>query len=521
MQVTKIEAIKFQPQYQRLRVAAYARVSTSMDEQLESLAIQKEHYENEIKSNPEYEFAGLYYDEGVSGTKMAKREGLQDLLRDCRKGKIDKIMTKSISRFSRNLTDCLMMVRELTDLHVGIYFEKENIDTLKMDSDLILSIMSSLAESESKSISQNLKWSIKNRMKDGTYIISNPCYGYNKKGKNLVINKEEAKIVKEIFTRYVDGDSSYKIVDDLNKRKIKTKRNTKWTCATVLSIIKNEKYTGSALLQKTYTDESFNRHKNIGELNSYLIKNHHPAIISEELYDEANSVLEERRKQNNTEVGSTKYANRYSFTGKIICGGCGRKLKRIIYNRKDIRYAAWECASHKNGKCSMKFIREDSIKDAFIRMLNKLSQTYKEILIPLSKELSNADKNINNKELDKIEASLKEVHNKKQGLRDLFNSGLVDNSKYNSELTKLNLEESRYLSKRKEINKCEDNEDERLIELKNLIKAVSNKKLFDSFDEALFNQLINKVVVEERFVIVFNLKCGLSFKEGAEEFVCV
>ena len=192
--ITKIEATKDFIGKKKTRVAAYARVSTRSDEQLLSLETQKEHYDNFISANSEWEYAGLYYDEGVSGTKVEKRDGLLALLKDCEDGKIDRVITKSISRFSRNTAECLEMVRSLARLNIYLYFEKENIDTEHMSSELMLSILSSIAESESRSISQNSKWSIKHRFEEGTFIISYPPYGYDNQDGKMVIVPEEAAV---------------------------------------------------------------------------------------------------------------------------------------------------------------------------------------------------------------------------------------------------------------------------------------------------------------------------------------
>ena len=201
----------------KLRVAAYCRVSTDSDEQLESLDAQIKHYESYVNANPEWEFAGLYYDEGISGTKKEKRPELLRMIADCEDRKIDLIVTKSISRFARNTTDCLELVRKLLDLDVFIYFEKENINTGSMESELMLSILSGLAESESVSISENNKWSIKRRFQNGTYKISYPPYGYDNVDGEMVINKSQAKIVRFIFAEILSGKGTHKIANELNR----------------------------------------------------------------------------------------------------------------------------------------------------------------------------------------------------------------------------------------------------------------------------------------------------------------
>lgn len=215
--ITKIEE-NMLLEKRKLRVAAYCRVSTASEEQLVSLAAQKAHYVKYIKSNDEWEFAGLYYDEGISGTKKEKRDGLLSMVAVCERGAIDMIITKSISRFARNTTDCLELVRRLLDLNIYIYFEKENINTGSMESELMLSILSGLAESESVSISENEKWGIKRRFQNGTFIISYPPYGYDNVDGEMVIVPEQAEIVKQIFANTLAGKSTHEIADELNER---------------------------------------------------------------------------------------------------------------------------------------------------------------------------------------------------------------------------------------------------------------------------------------------------------------
>jgi DNA invertase Pin-like site-specific DNA recombinase len=209
---------------QKLRVAAYCRVSTDSDEQLVSLEAQIKHYESYINANPEWEFAGLYYDEGITGTKKEKRPELLRMIADCEDRKIDLIVTKSISRFARNTTDCLELVRRLIDLGIFIYFEKENINTGSMESELMLSILSGLAESESVSISENNKWSIKRRFKNGTYKISYPPYGYDVVDGKLIVNESQTEIVRFIFSEILSGRGTQKIANELNKQNVPPKK---------------------------------------------------------------------------------------------------------------------------------------------------------------------------------------------------------------------------------------------------------------------------------------------------------
>ena len=327
--VTKIKA-KQTPAAEKakLRVAAYCRVSTDSDAQLESLEAQKQHYESYIACRDDWTFAGLYYDEGITGTKKDKRPELMRMIRDCEAGKIDYVITKSISRFSRNTTDCLEMVRKLLALNIPIYFEKENLNTGSMESELFLAILSSMAEGESVSISENSKWSIQKRFKNGTFKISYPPYGYDWDGEQMVVNPEQAENVRWIFDQVLAGRGTQDIAKDLNAKGICTKKGNRWTAHTVRTLIVNEKYTGDVIFQKTYTDSQFNRHVNYGERDQYALTDHHEAIVSREVFAAAGDVIRQHSKEKGIVKGCGKYLNRYCFSGKIICGECGDVFKR-------------------------------------------------------------------------------------------------------------------------------------------------------------------------------------------------
>ena len=345
--VTKIaETANSKVKLKKIRVAAYCRVSTDSDAQLESLEAQKTHYENYITSRDDWEFAGLYYDEGITGTKKDKRPELLRLIDDCKAGKVDFVITKSISRFSRNTTDCLELVRKLLALHIPIYFEKENINTGSMESELFLAILSSMAEGESVSISENSKWSIQKRFESGTYKVSYPPYGYDWDGEQMIINPEQAAVVKEIFAALLSGKGTHAIADDLNRRGIPTKRNGRWTATTIRGMLSNEKYVGDCLFQKTYSDSRFVRHNNHGEQTQYMVKDHHEAIISREDFEAARIFISQRASEKGVTKGTDKYQNRYAFSGKIICGECGDTFKRRIHSCTDHKYIAWCCNTH-------------------------------------------------------------------------------------------------------------------------------------------------------------------------------
>ena len=407
--ITKIGVNETLVQKKKLKVAAYCRVSTASDERLISLEAQKAHYENYIRSNDEWEYVGLYYDEGITGTKKDVRAGLLSMIDACEDGKIEFIITKSISRFARNTTDCLAMVRRLLELGIFIYFEKENINTGSMESELMLSILSDLAESESVSISENSKWSVQKRFQNGTFIISYPPYGYDNDNGTMVIVPEQAEVVKEIFASCLAGKGTHAIAKELNARGIKTKKNGKWGAGAVKAILTNEKYTGDVIFQKTYSDSSFNRHVNYGERDRFFCENHHEPIISHEDFDRVRAVLDQRAMEKGNGTDTYRYQNRYGFSGKIKCGECGSTFKRRRHYKPSGDYVAWTCTTHLESKadCSMLYISDEGIKLAFLTMMNKLVYGHNVILKPLLRNLRGMDDKDRLLRIQELESRLK------------------------------------------------------------------------------------------------------------------
>lgn len=499
----------------KLRVAAYARVSTDSDEQLASLRAQKEYYESHIKSNREWDFAGLYYDEGLSGTKKENRIGLMEMIADAEQGRIDLILTKSISRFARNTTDCLEMVRRMIDIGVFIQFEKENINTGSMESELMLSILSGLAESESVSISQNTKWSIQKRFVKGTYIISYPPYGYiNADGKMEVV-PEEAEIIRTIFRECINGKGAFLIAKELNEQGITSKRGTIWHPSTVQGILKNEKYTGDVIFQKTYTDSNFNRHINYGEEDQYLLKNHHEAIISHEDFETAQLVTEQRGKEKGILKKEGKYQTRYVFSGKIICGECGSHFKRRIHYSKKKEYIAWCCTKHLDYtvKCSMKFIKDDDIKAVFVTMLNKLIFSNDMLIKPFMRGLKNIDEKAYLKKLTEIEGLIEKNENQRKVLIELMSKGLLNPGLFTSQNTELLSEFARLVTEKKHVSFAVSGNTSKLEETQKFIRFCSKNRMILKFNDDMFEDFVDEIVVNSREEIVFKLRCGLSLKE--------
>ena len=508
--ITKIEAVDTHTA-KKLRVAAYARVSTSSDEQLISLDAQKNHYEIFIRSHKDWEFAGLYYDEGISGTKMDKRDGLLALLDDCEKGLIDYIIVKSISRFSRNTVDSIETVRRLCDMGIYIFFEKENIDTGKMEGELLLSILSSLAESESRSISDNETWSIKRRFMNGTYKISYPPYGYDYIDGEMVVNEKQSEVVRWIFGQVLSGNSTAEIARKLNEEGVATKRGGSWTSTTINGMIRNEKYTGDVIFQKSYSDEQFTRHRNNGEKDQYFAAKHHEAIISHEDYDAANAILDRNGAEKGIYADSRKYQNRYCFSGKIICGDCGAVWKR----RKISGYFGYACTTHLDDKdaCGMKSIREDSIMAAFMTMLNKLIFARDKVLLPYANSLKNAERTEYLDELNAIEDTLEQNRQKQQQVTQLFTRGYLDPVIYAQQNDEL-LKQSKQLTAQKDfITARVSGGDKQKKALEDILHFTAGAEMQTAFDDALFTRFVHNIIVYSRTEIGFALKCGITLRE--------
>ena len=369
------------------RVAAYCRVSTDQEEQLSSYEAQVNYYTAHIENHPDYECAGIYADEGISGTNTKKREQFNKMIDDCKAGKIDMIITKSISRFARNTLDCLNYVRQLKDLGIGVTFEKENIFTLDSKGEVLLSILSSLAQDESRSISENSTWGIRRRFEQGKLHVNHTKFlGYDKdKNGNLVVNEKQAKIVRRIYKEFLDGKGANRIARDLELSGVPNwNGKAKWYEGSIRKMLTNEKYKGDALLQKTYTVDflSKKRADNNGEVPQYYVEDSHPAIIDKEMW-EAVQLEMERRRNFALQYGIQKleYATTSNpFAGRVICGSCGQIFGRKVWNSTDDRFRRiiWRC----NGKypakgekgCESRHIDDVVLYQTFVNVFNMMAE---------------------------------------------------------------------------------------------------------------------------------------------------
>jgi site-specific DNA recombinase len=335
----------------RKRVCAYARVSTASEAQGESLENQTIYYKKLIEDNPDYEYVGVFADQGITGTKDERPE-FKKMLALARAQKIDIILTKSISRLARNTIIVLEIVRELKTLGVEIVFEKENISSLSGDGEFMLTVLSSFAQEESKNVSENLKWRYRRKFEKGELAINATRFlGYDKdEYGNLVINQSQAEIVERIFNDYVGGKGTFVIAKELNDEGVLTVAGGRWHASTVMNILKNEKYKGDVKLQKTYSTDYLTKKKciNHGELDSFYLEDNHSPIVSKEIWEEAQQLLCLRGEaKGNKRTGKEKYQNRYPLTGMLICSKCGATLRRRVWNSKfPSKKIVWQCSTY-------------------------------------------------------------------------------------------------------------------------------------------------------------------------------
>ena len=496
----------------RLRVAAYARVSTDYEGQKSSISIQKQHFNTVSAGHNDWEFAGVYYDI-ISGTSAESRPGLNRLLTDCERGSINLILTKSISRFARNTTDLLHMVRKLTALGTDIVFERERIDTRTMGSEFLLTILASLAEEESHSISSNCRWAIQKRFRDGTYKAATAPYGYDLSNGTYVVNSCEAEIVKEIFSRFIKGQALKIIADDLNQRGILTKHHNKmqrggmasglWTSHSIRSILRNISYIGDLLLQKVYADSSFKKVRNKGEYPQYYLENHHPPVISDAVFQQAQAMLDERR------VGSTGTKHTYPLSGKLLCQNCGSHFQRKI-QRSGIY---WICGSYRKRtvECSVTRIAEKDIWMTFNKLL-MLLHLDDSLVRDFISTLDADSRERNGRELKELEERLESI-NSQLSLIEAGNRRNVTPAEKQTRLNALRLEQSEI---RTQINRMTN---DRLLEGKVLLSLIhsygtdhNDTDCDNDYPDVTdaFLTSVDKVTVSVRDGLTFHFKCGLT-----------
>lgn len=368
----------------KIRVAAYCRVSSEQDQQLNSFENQVTYYTDYINNRPDYTMAGIYADEGISGTNTRRRSDFNRMIGDCEAGLIDLIITKSISRFARNTQDCLKYSRQLKDLGIGIIFEKEGVNTLEATGELLFTILASLAQDESRSISENCKWGIQSLFQQGKWSLNTDrFYGYDKDGNGgLVVNPEQAKVVKWMFESFMAGVNPDVIKRILNEKNVPTAMGVKsWSVSTIKQILSNEKHTGDVILQKWYTPDylSHKMAKNEGQLPKYHITEDHEAIVDKELWEATQLELKRRddfMKEHHLKTMG-QFTDQYPFSHRVICGCCGNTCARWQLTRSWGKVYVWDCGKKYSEKDEIRCSKSDRIYEAelyagFIEAWNKI-----------------------------------------------------------------------------------------------------------------------------------------------------
>ena len=497
------------------RVAAYARVSTDTEEQATSYAAQVDYYTKYIKNRADWEFAGMYTDEGITATNTKKREGFNQMVEDALAGKIDLIVTKSVSRFARNTVDSLTTVRVLKEKGVEIYFEKENIWTLDSKGELLITIMSSLAQEESRSISENTTWGKRKQFADGKASVGFKNFlGYDR-GPNgeFVINEEQAVTVRYIYKRFLEGVSIYKICNELMQMGIPTPAGKKkWYASSVNSILRNEKYKGDALLQKSFTKD-FLQHKRVennGEVPQYYVEGHHEGIVTAEQFEQVQAEIARRE-------GMKKYSGVGIFSSIVMCGECGSWYGAKVWHSNDkYRRVIYRC-NHKYGdgcRCKTPHITEEEIKELFLKAVNELFSGKAEI-IANTKEMMELVCNT-----DALDKEVADCIVELNIISEQMQSAILENSR-----VALNQEEyeKRYAALTERYNATKEKYDKATEQIeakkaqreliKGFIRTLENTgNVAEEFDAGMWCGLVDHVMVTDKDNIVFTFKNGLEVK---------
>ena len=531
--VTKIEANPLLSRNNRentlLRVAAYCRVSTDSEDQLESYKAQVAYYTEAIAKNPHWRFVDIYADEGITGTLAKKRDNFLRMIRDCEKGKIDLILTKSVARFARNTVESLKYVRQLKAKGVGVYFEEQCIDSLKADSEMFIGIHSVLAQAESENISANVRWGIQQRMRSGTFAFRYNLLGY-KKGEDgqPEIVEEEAEVVRNIFEMYLDGSSLDQIKSYLESNGILTKTGkSEWSKTIIQGMLSNERYTGDMLLQKTYTENCITKKvlKNRGEMAKYLVTNNHPAIIDRDTFKAVQKESARRSGKRKTSDKSLteqgKYSGKYALTELLVCGECGSPYRRRTWVRNGVNRKVWRCLSRvDNGTTYCKdsiSVEEEMLQQTICRALRRAVQydreAYELILSNLSYGVTGIDDSL---DIFAIESQIKELKGRIEENVELAMNTEGNPQKYYDVIKYMN---SQILALNEQLSLAKEklsSEEKIGLEIARIKECLTNMTIFDKYDDRTIRRLVDhiRVMGDKRLIIV--LKGGLQIEEKLE-----
>ncbi|WP_242992554.1 recombinase family protein [Ruminococcus sp. AM43-6] len=526
----KVQTAENRDKYHQLRVAAYCRVSTEQEEQQNSFAVQVAYYTDLINKKKEWTLAGIFADEGISGTQTKKRTEFNRMIRMCKKKKIDLIITKSISRFSRNTVDCLQYIRQLKELGIGVIFEKENINTLTMTSEFMIALYGSFAQAESESISKNILWGKEKAYREGKVPFQyKKLLGYRKgaDGKPEIV-PEEAETVRSIFNLYLDGYTLLNIAQILMDQKITTATGkSEWTKSAIQSILKNEKYVGDALLQKTFTADCITHKvvKNNGERPMYLVTDHHTPIIDRDTFDRVQQEIARRNSkrkisdQTKTEKG--KYSGKYALSELLICGQCGTPYRRRIWTKSGNKQVVWRCISrleHGRRYCpDSPTIKEENLHRGIIRAINNYYSCRDDIKRILKANISSVLECQGREEILAAEKRLKEIDQARTDLVGLIASGGCDEDKLDGEFAKFYAEEQDLNERLKPLRSQNQTSAETQQKLDKVTEMIEHEKFeLETFDNVLVRKLIECIKVLNKNEILVIFKGGYEVRTEIE-----
>ncbi len=481
------------------RVAAYARVSTLLEEQTTSYQTQVNFYNNYISSREDWQMVKVYADEGISATSTKNREGFKEMIKDALDGKIDLILTKSISRFARNTVDTLQAIRDLKEKDVEVYFEKENIWTLDSKGEVLLTIMSSLAQEESRSISENVKWATRKKFANGEASVSYSKFlGYDK---GFKINEEEAKTVRKIYGWFLQGYSYEAISRMLTEGGYSTAtKSGKWNGSTVKRILQNEKYKGDVLLQKGYIEDFLTKKRvvNNGEIQQYYVSEHHDPIIDPEIFDRVQIEIANR----------TERRSGYAFSGKLICGECGgRYTHRTWHSTDKYKRTIWQCKDKFKAKHTTSFLTEEVIEQAFIKAVNELLKE-RDTLLPTLETIITSGFGIDEltEKQDQITARMDGLETQLSELIDQGSENCMSAAVFDS----LSDEYGQLDQDLKELTMVLNDKKNRLWKIQTYFKTLSRMNVLESYDETKFRNMVETITVME------NKELRFKFLDGTE-----
>ena len=491
------------------RAASYCRVSTDSEDQANSFAAQLKYYTDYIKTSPDMEFIDIYADEGITGTCISQRDEFQRMMRDAAKGKLDRIYTKSVSRFARNSLECIEAIRKLAVCGVSVLFENDNIDTKSMNSELILYVKSAFAQSEALAGSRRVATSFRMKMENGSFVTTNAPFGYtvDERG-TLKALPEQAEIVRHIFDLYLSGWGAERIAETLNKECTMTDHG-RWQAPSIRYILTNEKYIGDSLWQKTYTPQAFplKNVPNKGQADKFYVSHTHEAIISREIFEAA------QRRMHRNGVNNRCSQPQGVFQRRVFCETCGWGYKRKVSN--EVVY--WVCSgkSVAGQTCVGPSIREDALKKAFVMMYNKLRFFEKEVLDTTLKQLQQVREKISGQsgEISQMDLEIARLCETKNMYTQLHGQGIIDEVSFLERTSELKYKITEL--RRKRLKLLNSNEDEQLIENLRTLKDILNEspEVILGFNQQLFQDIIEKVLVGKDNSVVFQLKGGLSLRQ--------